>query len=97
MTRADSDRWGRLQGARRTSDFVRHLLDLAEEELGRQAASDALVVLLRVREQLPGEWSHEWAWACDSLGADVGQIAMKPGHTLDIGQAIQAGAVVGPR
>jgi hypothetical protein len=59
MRPEDEVRWNRLQGSRRTADFVRHLLDLEERESRSRAQNEALEELLRFQSELPPEWKEE--------------------------------------
>jgi hypothetical protein len=59
MRPEDEVRWDRLQGSRRTSDFVRHLLDLEEEGARRRAHNEALEELIRFQAELPPAWKDE--------------------------------------
>jgi hypothetical protein len=62
MRPEDEVRWNRLQGGRRTADFVRHLLDLEESEARRREQEAVLAKLVRFQDELPVAWREDAAW-----------------------------------
>lgn len=65
MTPEDQERWDRLRRGRRTSDFVRHLLDLEERDARDRQQHEALTRLLAFQDELPGEWKDETYYDLD--------------------------------
>jgi hypothetical protein len=73
MSPADQARWQALRQDRRTSDFVRHLLDLEEEHQARLDASAAHRQVLELQASLPQAWGQDGAW--DFVSPDEGAVA----------------------
>jgi len=62
MSPEDRSRWDRLRRGRRTADFVRHLLDLEEQESRCRDQEAALAELIRFQDELPAAWKEDAAW-----------------------------------
>ena len=100
MTPEDKVRWERLQGRRRTSEFVRHLMDLAEEEAARHTANATLDKILEAQRGRPAAWLDDATWDCDSLGDDVSPLPtpFTTGRAvIEVSEAARAGLLIGPR
>lgn len=100
MLPEDRARWERLQGGRRTSDFVRHLLDREEEDQAQGDPHGVLAKVLAEQSRLPAAWFDDGMWGGESAGADVSPIPdglREQGATIDVGPARGAGLIVGPR
>ena len=99
-TASARNRWERLQGSRRTSDFVRHLLDREEEDRAKGDPHAILARVLAEQSRLPAAWFDDGMWGGESAGADVSPIPdalRRDGATLDVGAAQMAGLMIGPR
>lgn len=65
MTPDDLKRWDRLRRGRRTSEFVRHLLDLEEQDARRRGHDAALAELIAFQSEIPPEWKDETYYDLD--------------------------------
>lgn len=83
----DRARWDRLRRGRGTSEFVRHLLDLAEQDARRKEQEAALVELTRLQEEFPAAWQEDAAWALpeDDLSPIPPEAATA---TVDLGKVL---------
>lgn len=100
MRPEDRARWERLQAGRRTSDFVRHLLDREEEEQARDNPRAVLAKLTAEQSRLPAAWFDDDMWAAESAGVDVGPLPAewtREGSTVDVRSAGEAGLKIGRR
>jgi hypothetical protein len=100
MLPEDRARWERLKGRRRTSDFVRQLLDREEEEQAGGDPNATLTKIITEQSRLPAAWLDADVWGAESAGADVGGIPVEltdHGASIDVRVALKAGLKIGPR